>query len=266
MVQVNSFKRDMDKNSHWLNDGEFGWRGIIGLITPSVALTPEHEWGRMMPKGLAFVTTRILLERVTVEGLDQMGRYIEDAIKMMKSASVDVICYGCTSGSMSKGIKYDEELIQRIEKSTSKPATTMAKSVIKALQHSNVQRVGVVTPYPDEVNLTVRKFLEDNGFDVLAIDGLQITDPIEIRKLPPSIAYRLGKSMNSRVPDCDGIFLSCGNLRTIEILSSLEHDIAKPVISSNQALFWDALNVLGVNTRIYGYGSLLERSQREPES
>jgi maleate cis-trans isomerase len=265
MVQINPFERDTDKNSHWLNNGEFGWRGIIGLITPSVAFTTEHEWSRMMPKGLAFVTTRIFSGQVTVEALDQMGRYVEDAIKMMESACVDAICYGCTSGSMSKGIKYDEELIEHIEKSTKKTATTMAKSVVKALKHSDLKRVAVVTPYPDEVNLTVRKFLEDNGLKVVAIEGLQIIDPIEIRKLPPSMAYECGKNINLKAPDCDGVFVSCGNFRTIEILPGLEKDIGKPVISSNQAMFWDALNILGVNDPLYGYGSLLEKNEQQPE-
>lgn len=246
------------RNSNWLNDGEFGWRGLVGLITPSVAFTTEHEWSRMMPRGVSFVTTRILLERVTIESLDEMGKYVENAIKMMDSATVDAICYGCTAGSMIKGIKYDEEIVERIEKSTNKPATTMAKSVINGLRYFGIKKVTVVTPYPDEVNRHVRTFLEDNGFEVLTVEGLQLVSSIEIRNLPPSAAYNFVKKVHPKASHCDGVFISCGNIRAIEILSALEKDLGKPVISSNQAMFWEALNLLGVKEPIYGYGSLLE--------
>ncbi len=41
------------------------------------------------------------------------------------------------------------------------------------------------------------------------------------------------------------------------IIEDLEEKTGKPVITSNQALAWDALRLCGIETRIYGFGRLL---------
>jgi maleate isomerase len=39
--------------------------------------------------------------------------------------------------------------------------------------------------------------------------------------------------------DLDMVFLSCTNLRTLEVIDGLEADLGIPVVSSNLALAWD---------------------------
>ena len=59
-------------------------------------------------------------------------------------------------------------------------------------------------------------------------------------------------------PEADGIFISCTNFRTIEIIEQLEADTGKPVVTSNQASMWIALKVLGV-AGPKGYGRLFQK-------
>jgi maleate isomerase len=101
--------------------------------------------------------------------------------------------------------------------------------------------------------------MESIGFKVVYEKGLGISETIEIAKISPMEVYRLGREALTKAPQADLLFISCGNLRTIEILSALEKDTGKPVISSNQALLWSALRMVGVNESIYGFGSLLEK-------
>jgi maleate cis-trans isomerase len=54
----------------------------------------------------------------------------------------------------------------------------------------------------------------------------------------------------------EAIFISCTNLRAIEIIQLLEQETGKPVITSNQAAMWHALRRLGINDAIEGYGRL----------
>jgi len=77
--------------------------------------------------------------------------------------------------------------------------------------------------------------------------------------VPPATVYKLGREAIAKAPDADLLFISCGNLRTIEVLSALESDTGKPTISSNQALLWAALKAVGVKEPIYGFGSLMEK-------
>src|SRR5438093_389744 len=44
---------------------------------------------------------------------------------------------------------------------------------------------------------------------------------------------------------------------TVGVLDLLEHDLGKPVISSNQASLWRALRLAGVREPVAGFGRLL---------
>jgi len=59
-------------------------------------------------------------------------------------------------------------------------------------------------------------------------------------------------------PDAEAIVISCGGIRSLEIIDELERQIKKPVITSNQAMFWDTMRLAGINDKIDGYGMLLK--------
>ncbi|MEO0249730.1 MAG: maleate cis-trans isomerase [candidate division WOR-3 bacterium] len=243
----------------WLMDGDFGWRGRLGLVHPSRGWTPDHEWPRMLPRGVAFLVTRMPLKATTPEELLKMGEHAIEAALLLASASVDIICYGCTVETVLQGIEYDKRLTQELEEATGIRAKTMAGAVVEALHEFGAHKLTIVTPYIEEINKREKVFMESIGFEVIYEKGLGISETIEIAKVPPATVYKLGREAISKAPDADILFISCGNLRTIEVLSALETDTGKPTISSNQALLWAALKALGVNEPIYGFGSLLER-------
>ena len=66
-------------------------------------------------------------------------------------------------------------------------------------------------------------------------------------------------AMQADTPDADTLFISCGALRSIDIIAELEQRLAKPVICSNQAMMWDMLRQAGITDRISGYGRLLSQ-------
>jgi len=68
-------------------------------------------------------------------------------------------------------------------------------------------------------------------------------------------AYQLARQANT--PEADAVFLSGTGLPTVGVLDTLEQDLKKPVISSNQASLWQALRLSGVRQPITGFGRLL---------
>jgi maleate isomerase len=245
----------------WLMDSEFGWKARLGLITPSKGWTVEHEWPRMLPRGVSYLVTRVPLKATTPEELLKMGEHAIEGAKLLASSNVDLLCYGCTIETILKGLDYDKTLTEELHKATGIPAKTMAGGVVEALRELKVRKLAVVTPYVEEINQLEKAFLEKIGFEVVYEKGLGITQTLDIGAISPAAVYRLGREALSKAPQADILFLSCGNLRTIEILSALEKDTGKPVISSNQALLWSALRMTRVSEPILGYGSLLERSR-----
>ena len=93
-----------------------------------------------------------------------------------------------------------------------------------------------------------------HGITTLHIEGLALSQTGELRNTGPEVAYSLAKKVNR--DEAQAIFLSCTNFRTIELISALEQELKKPVISSNTATLWDALRRLKIKEPVLGYGQI----------
>jgi maleate cis-trans isomerase len=160
---------------------------------------------------------------------------------------------------MFRGFEGERSLVAKLEETTGIPAVTMARAAVEALRVLGVRRVAVANPYTEGSNKWVRAFLEAYGIEVVALRGMEIADSWSIAQLAPSVALDLGREVLEQANNAEGLFLSCGNLRTIEILDQLEQETGRPVVSSNQAMLWYALKVLGIKEIVRGYGRLLEQ-------
>lgn len=130
----------------------YGWRAKIGLIVPSSNTTMEPELYRAAPQGVSIHTSRIPLKEVTAESLLEMERHTLRASQELVDADVDLILYGCTSGSLIGGPGFDKAIIAKIYGATGKPAVTTATAVVEALETLGLRRIVVATPYIEEIN------------------------------------------------------------------------------------------------------------------
>ncbi|MFA4662543.1 maleate cis-trans isomerase family protein [Pyrococcus kukulkanii] len=226
----------------------FGWRGRFGLIVPSSNTTMEMEFHRYIPEGISLHTARMPLRNVNEEELTKMATFATDAAKLLADAGVELIVFGCTSGSFIGGKDFEKEIEMKIEEEVNIETFTTSTAVIEALNVLDIQSLLVITPYIEEINQKEKEFLEANGFEVLDIRGLGIEDNLEIGKLEPYTAYRLAKA--TFIDEADGIFISCTNWRTFEIIEKLESDLRVPVVTSNQATLWMALRALDVRDEL----------------
>lgn len=234
----------------------YGWRGRIGILVPSVNTVAEPEMNLMAPEGISIFASRIRNSSGDYNNTLQMLTHVERATDELASAHVDVVAFTCTAGSFIRGLKGEEKLKKSIEKISRVPAVTTSGAIIGALKNFKIKRIVVATPYPDEINRLGKKFLEENGFQVMAIKGLGITEAFQEGCQMPESTYRFVKSVYKS--SADAIFISCTNFRTIDIIELLEEDYKKPVITSNQATFWACLRTIGCSESIYGFGRLLE--------
>jgi maleate isomerase len=208
----------------------------------------EAEFGRYVPEGVSVHEARLPLRRVIEEELIKMCERVEEAAKLLADAEVDIIAYGCTTGSLIRGKGFDIELEERIRKATGIPAVATARAVLDALRIKGLKKIAIATPYTEEINEKEKEFLSNNGFEVCAIRGLGLVKNLEIGMQEPHVAYRLGRELMIKHPEADGLFISCTNFRTLEIISILSHEIGKPVITSNQATLWRVLQETNINS------------------
>lgn len=227
----------------------------IGLLVPSSNTTVEPEFYRALPPGVTLHVARLFLTQIAPEAILGIVQDLETQSRGLASADVDVIVLGATAPSFLKGLGYDRELIARIEAATGTRATTTSTALIAALQHLGVSRVVLGAAYDDRVNAIAQAFLEANGVQVLAAQGLGIVDNLVVGRLGSDSAYELARRIDR--PDAEAIVLACTNWKTMDAIERLERELGKPVISTTQASLWAALRIIGRIEGVAGYGRLL---------
>ncbi len=75
--------------------------------------------------------------------------------------------------------------------------------------------------------------------------------------LTPDAVLALGLAADH--PDADVVVLSCTDMRSVEVIAKLEAEIGKPVVTSNQAMMFQALSLAKIDQTLPGFGHLLER-------
>ena len=233
------------------------YRAKIGFVLLATEQTIEDDMFTLRPKGVGIHFARAPIpDSITVETL---ARQIDDlapaASTLLPDGSLDVVCYGCTSGSLVIGEdRVHQELLQG---APGAKATSIIAAVHRALHAMRIQRVAVATPYLDEINQREADYMRAAGFDITNIQGLNIEKDSEMVRVRPEFLFDFAKSVDT--PDADALFISCGALRSIDIVDQLEQSLGKPVICSNQAMMWDCLRLAGIDDKIEGYGSLFRK-------
>lgn len=227
----------------------------IGFVLLAMEQTIESDMFRLAPPGVGVHFARApMANRVSVETLLAMESGIGDAAAtILPDVTLDVACYACTSGSVVIG---EDNVFAQLRRGApdAKP-TSLITGVINALRAINAKRITIATPYLDEVNVIEREYLEERGFEVLNIEGLQIEHDEDMARVTPAYLADFAASVDRE--DSDAVFISCGALRSVEIIDALEARLNKPVITSNQAMMWDCLRTAGVTDSVEGYGTLL---------
>ncbi len=239
-------------------DTGMGPRGRIGLIALSGDQTIEAECRRIWAlPGLAHYVTRILhyASNVSLETLRRMEGGLTDAASLLlPGLRLEVIAFGCTSGSLSIGIPRVHELLREIKPDAR--ITTPMEAACLALRRLDVSRIAFLSPYKDEINRSMRSYLLEQGFSVPAMASWNIADGGMVNRVSPETAAQ-GVREIARAPGTDAVFVSCTALRLMDNIDALEQEIGKPIVTSNQALAWHCLRLAGINDVVPGFGRLL---------
>jgi len=234
----------------------------VGVIVPSSNTTVEYEFNKIFNQineyKITLHSSRIRLRDVSLKGLEEMEKETERAAEELSTLPPHIISYACTTGSLFKGPKHHVEIIQRIDKVANVPATATSGSVIYALEKSKIKRLVLITPYIEEVNKKEIEFLSKNGFEVVKAVGMGIVENTKIGQIDPKEVYNFSINILRKMKkeDYDGVFISCTNLRTFEIIDQLEKEIGKSVISSNSATLWEIFYKLKLNVKVKNLGKL----------
>jgi maleate isomerase len=239
-----------------LSDGGPTRYGAIGLVALATDHVCELDLRQIIPQDrLPLYVGRIgFAPEITVETLGAMRDGITAAASLILAGGrLDVLAYGCTSGTMVIG---EDEVFARLRAAHPGVAcTSPPTAALAALKALGLRRIAVLTPYTEAVNHRVVEYFNARGLDIAAFGAFNKESDAEIAAIAPASIVEAALALDA--PDVEGIFLSCTGLRGAAVVEALEARLGKPVITSNQAMAWHAMRLAGYNEPVRGFGRLL---------
>lgn len=232
---------------------------VLGMIFPPLNRPLPPEASIMYPHGVKFLIEGLGLESLTPEGYDKVIPLIKPAAeRLAKQGSQAIVLMG-TSLTFYKGAAFNQQLTDSIKSATGLPATTMSTAVIEGLKTVGAKRLAVSTAYNDVVNDRLTAFLKENGFEVVKMKGLGITDMDSPGKVTEDDLLKFSVEVYKSAPGSNGMLVSCGGLRTLEMLAPLEKQTRVPAVSSTPHALRAGVRLLGMSGKVNGFGTLLAK-------
>ena len=227
----------------------------VGVITLSTDFTIEQDYRKIchnIPVDIFF--NRIpFLNPLTHENYIKMVDHLSETTKqILPDEKLEVVAYGCTSGTIEIGEHRIKEEIQKSKPDAS--ITTPITAAVKAFKLSKFKKIAVLTPYPKSVNLKVFDYLISQNLEVSSFNSFNLNYDSEIAKVTSSSLIEAISSINLSGVDC--LFVSCTALKILDLIAELEKDLNINIISSNQAIIWDTLRLSNLHQKIEGFGKL----------
>ena len=229
----------------------------IGLITLGSDFRIEKDFNNLIyGKNIDLFVNRIhCYNPLTNEMLAKMAEDITNVTKdILPIERLDCVAYGCTSGTVAAGYDSIKEKIN-IAKPEAK-VTTPITSAIKALKKMNIKDISVFTPYADSINQSLANYFKESGINIKTLHYFDIASDIEIGKVDRNYLFEVLSNLD--LGESEALFISCTALPALDLIGKLEKKLKKMVLSSNQTLIWETLNIIGNNEPVKGYGKIFE--------
>ncbi len=228
--------------------------GRIGIIALSTDFNIEQDLRRMLPPQMEIFTNRVSNRNpMTLNNLRAMQDDIARAAAgILPGTGVELMIYGCTSGTVAIGFDRIVELIAKTCPGI--PVTTPITSAVTALKALHASKLSVLTPYVEEINRELGQYLAIEGFDIINVSGLGFQNDIDVTRLPTDEIVKA--ALIARAQHADALFISCTAFRASLVIEKIEQQLGIPVVSSNQALVWHAMRLLDNHSHVNGFGAL----------
>jgi maleate isomerase len=201
---------------------------------------------RLLPlEGVASYVTRVPSgAEVTNDTLAEMEGNLTGAAQLFPGpARFDVVGYGCTSGTSVIGADVVAGMVGK--GCETKAVTDPLTGLIAACRHLGLARIAVLSPYVSEVNASLIAALGRAGIEVVLLGTFnEEREEFAARIAPDSIAQAAAELAGEA--EAEALFLSCTNLRTLDVIDQIEAATGLPVLSSNQVLGWHMMQLAGV--------------------
>jgi maleate isomerase len=234
------------------------------MLTPS-SNTVLEPMSMAMVGGLPEVSVHFGRFKVTEIALsDQALKQFDEteilrAAELLAHAKVDVIAWNGTSASWL-GFDRDERLSERITAATGIAACTSVLAFREIFERTGVKRIGLVTPYTDDVQAKIIANWKSAGIICSAERHSGLRDNFSFAEVSEQTISRLIRSVEKE--GCEAVAIVCTNMRGASLAQALEAELGIPIYDSIATAVWKSLLLAGADARqINGWGGLFQDSR-----
>ena len=209
----------------------------LGMIVLQTDETLESDLRRMLPAHQPLYISRVpSAPQVTPESLRAMSGHITQAASLLPQAMPYAgVGYGCTSASAQIGTGEVAKLI-RAGVHTGH-VTDPLSALIAACEALGITRLAFLSPYTADVSGRLRDALGMADIETPVFGSFEEADEASVVRIAPHSITEAACDLAAQ-GGTQGVFLSCTNLRTLDVIEQIEACTGLPCLSSNQVLAW----------------------------
>lgn len=227
----------------------------IGLLVLVTDHTTERDFRRLVTSpDVAVYANRVpYVNPATPANLRAMQPSLRAAAAaILPDEPLDALAYACTAASALIGDDVVHAALAEARPGT--PCVTPTSAAKAALDALGARRIALLAPYSREVTELLGGYFEGLGLVLGASRYLGFGDDREIARIAPDTIVEA--AVATMGDDAEALFISCTALRAAALVPALEARLGRPVVTSNQALVWQALRSAGYREPIDGLGRL----------
>jgi len=233
------------------------WRGVVGVVKPTHRPGSLEEFIRLMPEGVGVVPVYLNFQRGTEDEFIEALNAAHEKVAELAKEGVDLIHPEGAPVFMVHGFKGEEKIIKEWEAEFKIPIVTAGQTQVEALRALGLKKIVGVTYSSGSINDMFKRYFQEAGFDVLAMDGMKV-DFADVGRLASTEIYAHTRQVFLKNPGADGIYMLGTGWRCLDIVHLLEEDLQVPVVHAVPARVWAVQKRLHIRQKVKGFGKLLE--------
>jgi maleate isomerase len=227
------------------------------MLTPSSNTALEPITAAMLAGVATLHVARFRVTEITLSpaGLAQFDDApMLHAAALLADARVAAIGWNGTSGGWL-GFDVDRRLCAGVAASTGIPATTSMLALNEILGLRGVRRLGLVTPYTDDVQARIIANYAALEIETVAERHLGLAENFSFAEVAPETIAAMVRAVAAAWPEA--IAIICTNLHAAPLAEALEAETGIPVLDTIATAVWGCLRLAGADPRgIRGWGRL----------
>ncbi|MBL8630741.1 MAG: hypothetical protein JNM81_13980 [Rhodospirillaceae bacterium] len=241
-----------------------GHRAKIGILVPASNTIVEPEMASMQPPGVTNHVSRMSRVKRPAHDLELYKKFLgksvdmDAAIDLLTAMEPNIIVHGHSVDSFVGGMAAAQAMKAHMERvSGGVPVMLPSFAILKALELlGQPKKLGILTPWMPPADEACAAFFKEQGYDVLAIKGLQHPTPLDIATADEALLNKTVDEIN--LPGVECIIKVGTNSAMARLVADMEKRLNKPVLTVNTVTYWAGLRAVGVQDKLKGFGRLAE--------